>query len=77
MGRTSDGRVALVTIDGRRVTSVGATLTETARIAQGLGLVDAVNLDRGGSTTLVIDRKVVNRPSGTSQRLVSDAVILG
>lgn len=77
MGRTSDGRVALVTIDGRRVTSVGATLTETARIARGLGLVDAVNLDGGGSTTLVIDRKVVNRPSGTSQRPVSDAVILG
>lgn len=76
LGRTADGRVALVTIDGRRTSSVGTTLIETARIARSLGLVDAINLDGGGSTTLVIDRKVVNTVSGTSQRLVSDAVIL-
>ncbi len=76
MGRTADGRVALVTIDGRRTTSVGTTLIETAKIARSLGLVEAINLDGGGSTTLVIDRKVANTVSGSRQRLVSDGIIL-
>ncbi len=76
IGRTADGRVMLVTIDGRSVTSVGTTLPETAKIARSLGLVDAVNLDGGGSTTMVIDGKVVNRVSGAGQRLVSDAIVL-
>lgn len=76
IGHTEDGRVALVTVDGRSVHSVGATMTEAARVADSLGLVDAVNLDGGGSTTLVVDRKVVNRVSGAAARQVSDAIVL-
>ena len=76
IGRTADGRVMLVTIDGRSVSSVGTTLVETARIARSLGLVDAVNLDGGGSTTLAVNGRTVNKVSGSSERPVSDAIVL-
>jgi exopolysaccharide biosynthesis protein len=39
--------------------------------------VDAVNLDGGGSTTLVIDGELVNRPSdATGERPIGDALLL-
>lgn len=74
-GRTAGGSVVLVTIDGRRGSSVGATITESARVAKALGLVDAVNIDGGGSTTMAIRGQVVNRVSGNRERPVGDAII--
>jgi hypothetical protein len=75
-GRTADGTIVLATIDGRQTTSVGATLAETARVAHALGMVDAVNLDGGGSTTLSIRGALANQPSGSSgERAVGDALI--
>lgn len=42
-----------------------------------LGAVGAVNLDGGGSTTLVIDGALVNRPSDTTgERPIGDALLL-
>lgn len=76
IGRTASGKVALVTIDGRQTSTVGATLDEAARVAKGLGLVDAVNLDGGESSTMVVKGQVVNRVMRTTQRKVSDAVVL-
>lgn len=75
IGRTADGTVVLATVDGRSVTSVGTTLTETAAVARALGMTDAVNLDGGGSTTLTVRSKVVNGVVGR-ERAVSDAVVL-
>ncbi|WP_226346251.1 phosphodiester glycosidase family protein [Agilicoccus flavus] len=76
LGRTNDGRVSVVTIDGRSVTSVGTSLTETARVAKALGFADAVNLDGGGSTTLVVEGRVANVPSTNGrQRPISDALV--
>jgi exopolysaccharide biosynthesis protein len=40
------------------------------------GAVDALNLDGGGSTTMVIRGRVVNRPSGGSQRRVGHALLV-
>lgn len=75
VGRTAGGTIALVTIDGRRTTSVGASLAEAARVAKSIGLVEAVNLDGGGSTTLVVHGKVVNQVSGKTERAVGDALV--
>ena len=75
MGRTARGVIALITIDGRRTTSVGASLAEAARLAKAFGLVDAVNLDGGGSTTMAIRGQVVNTVAGRSERAVSDALV--
>ncbi len=42
-----------------------------------IGLVDALNLDGGGSTTMVANGAVINHPSDpTGPRKVSDAIIV-
>jgi exopolysaccharide biosynthesis protein len=51
------------------------TLPEAARLMRSLGARDALNLDGGGSTTMVVRGEVVNRPSDrTGARRVSDAL---
>ncbi|MGQ0625910.1 MAG: phosphodiester glycosidase family protein [Sporichthyaceae bacterium] len=74
-GVTTDGRIMLVTVDGRQSTSVGTTLNETAKLARALGLRDAINLDGGGSTTMWVLGALVNRPSDGRERRVGDALI--
>lgn len=56
--------VQLVVVDGRSAESRGVTLAGLADLLVRLGAEDAMNLDGGGSTTLVIDGRVVNRPLG-------------
>lgn len=75
IGRTADDKIALVTLDGRMTTSVGTTMNETAAVANALGLVDAVNLDGGGSTTLANSSGPLNTPSSGAQRPVGDALV--
>ncbi|MEV5730667.1 phosphodiester glycosidase family protein [Streptomyces pharetrae] len=74
-GTMRDGRIVLVTIDGRMTTSVGTTMKETAAVAHALGLRDAVNLDGGGSTTMSLQGTLVNQPSGATERPVGDALV--
>lgn len=77
-GVTRAGEILLVAIDGRQFDySVGASFEEEAGVMQALGAVEAVNLDGGGSTTLVIDDQLVNRPSDTTgERPIGDALLL-
>ncbi|GAA4799810.1 phosphodiester glycosidase family protein [Streptomyces ziwulingensis] len=74
-GTTRDGKIVLVTVDGRMTGSVGTTMAETAAVARSLGLRDAVNLDGGGSTAMSVRGALVNRPSGTAERPVGDALV--
>lgn len=74
IGTTRDGKIVLFTVDGRQPASVGTSLDETAEVARSLGLVQAANLDGGGSTTMVADGSVVNSISGTEERPVGDAL---
>lgn len=63
-GRTSDGTILLVTVDGRQpCCSIGMTLPEAADLMVALGAAEAVNLDGGGSTTFVAHGVMVNHPS--------------
>jgi hypothetical protein len=77
-GIRADGRLLLVTIDGRRRGwSAGASLVEAARVMRALGARDALNLDGGGSTTMTVGRRVVNRPSDRAgERPVSDGLFV-
>ncbi|MGW1026519.1 phosphodiester glycosidase family protein [Streptomyces sp. NPDC002577] len=82
-GVKSDGTLLLVVMDGRWPgKSVGATFAEAARILVSLGAVDAVNLDGGGSSTVVVDGEVRNHPSGGhgsnagEERKVSNAIVV-
>jgi hypothetical protein len=77
VGADRDGFIWLVVVDGRRPDSLGMRLDELQRLAGRLGLVDALNLDGGGSTTLVVENTVVNRPSDPiGPRKVSDSLLV-
>jgi exopolysaccharide biosynthesis protein len=41
-----------------------------------LGAVDALNLDGGGSSEMVVKGKVVNRPSDGRERRITNAVLI-
>jgi hypothetical protein len=65
-----------VVIDGRSNRSAGVTLVKLAGIMKTLGAVSALNLDGGGSSTMVVKRRVKNVPSDGKQRAVSSAVLV-
>lgn len=79
-GYTSDGRLLIVTVDGRQAGfSVGMGLDDLAHLFLQLGAVGAVNLDGGGSTTMWVQgRGVANRPSnsGNAERPVGTALVI-
>lgn len=71
------GRTILATADGRSTASLGLSITETGDVARAVGMVDAINLDGGGSTTMVVHGKVTNEPSdATGERPVGDALLV-
>jgi hypothetical protein len=75
VGVDRSGFVWLAVVDGRQETSVGMTFVELQRLADRLELTDALNLDGGGSSTMVVRGKIVNRPSDAAgPRAVSDAI---
>ena len=78
-GVRADGRLLLVTVDGRRPGwSAGVTLPEAARVMRSLGARDALNLDGGGSSAMVVRGELVSRPSDRSgERAVSDGIFAG
>ena len=83
LGLTADGKLILYTIDGRASGySIGASLSQTAERLVELGCVNAMSLDGGGSTTLVVTNPadtaatVLNRPSDGYARAVTNHVFL-
>lgn len=78
IGVNGSGVIWLVTVDGRNPQlSVGMTFADLQRLAEGLNLYAALNLDGGGSTTMVVKGRIVNHPSdATGPRKVSDAIIV-
>ncbi len=55
-------RVLAVASEGRAAGEAGLTLAEFALLMASLGAREAINLDGGGSTSLVVDGELVNRP---------------
>ncbi len=76
VGVTKDGHVLLVVVDGRQQHSMGLTLLELALLMQEFGAVDAMNLDGGGSSEMVVKGKIMNKPSDGRERSVGDALII-
>ena len=62
LGRTRDGRLLAVACDGRSGDEAGLTLGELAEALVALGAVQALNLDGGGSTSLVCRGRLRNEP---------------
>ena len=54
----------------------GMTLAETAALMRGLGCVAAINLDGGGSTSMVVGGRTTVRPGDGAERPVVAALVL-
>ncbi|MFD7028660.1 phosphodiester glycosidase family protein [Streptomyces sp. NPDC059917] len=83
VGLARDGRtLRAVTVDGRQRDSGGLTLTGLGRLMRDLGAHTALNLDGGGSTTLVAGRSgtleldLENSPSDGALRKVANGLVL-
>ena len=70
-GSTADGKIVLFICDGRIASSDGANLLELAQILKGIGCVNAVNFDGGGSTGMMIGDKHVNDQTPNNRPVVS------
>ncbi len=62
IGQRKDGIILMLVIDGRRATSIGASIKDVQDIMYNYGAYNAANLDGGSSTTLVVNNKVMNNP---------------
>jgi hypothetical protein len=77
VARLKDGNFLFLTADGRTEQSAGLGLEDLAKYFVELGAIEAINLDGGGSTTMFVDGKIVNRPSDKEgERKVSDALVV-
>lgn len=81
IGASEDGtKIIMAAVDGRQQISLGMTLTELANLMLEFGAYNAINLDGGGSTTMVAREPgteyidTVNKPSDGMPRKVGNAV---
>ena len=75
VGQLTDGRMVLVTVDGRQPGySIGMTNFELAQALVRLGAVTGMALDSGGSATMAFDGTLLNRPS-EPERPISTALL--
>lgn len=77
VGIKDEKGLIVVVVDGREPElSVGMSLGELANFLKSFGVSDAYNLDGGGSSTLVLQGKILNHPSDvTGERPVGDAIL--
>ena len=74
-GIAADGTLLLLLVDGRQRTSRGVRLEELAAMMVDIGAEEALNLDGGGSSSLVVNGKLLNSPAGRGkEREVMTAV---
>ena len=77
IGQRKDGTILFVIIDGRSLSSPGATWADVQKIMEENGAVNAANLDGGSSTVLAYEGKLVNVPSSPyGERYLPDAFLV-
>lgn len=82
IGQRSDGAVLLLVIDGRQVSSLGATYQDLVEVFLSYGAVNACNLDGGSSTMMWYEGDYINncasvvgiRPVPTSFLVLKEGV---
>ena len=75
MGLKKNGDVIFMVVDGRQIDSRGVYLKELAMLMAQFDCDQALNLDGGGSSALIINGKLVNKPIGLkTQRQVMSCV---
>lgn len=78
IGVTANNKVIFFVCEGRSVTEgvKGMNMAMIANVLKSLGCVDAMNLDGGGSTCMLINGQPVIKPSAGAQRAITTAVAL-
>ncbi len=77
IGQYANGDIILIVIDGRQPGwSNGITLEELQILLLDYGVVDAYNLDGGGSSTFIYKNEVLNHPSDGKQRSISTNIVV-
>jgi hypothetical protein len=74
VGRTRDGKLVIVTVDGRQAIAVGMKLSELADVMLSFGCLEAINLDGGGSTEMATPFGILNGPSDGGERATPTAL---
>ncbi len=78
VGQKEDGTVILLVIDGRKITSPGASLYDVQEIMMNRGAVNAGALDGGYSATMYYKSSVINSPNAwDGERSVATAFYVG
>lgn len=78
IGCTDDGRLMLFVCEGRNMTEgvAGFASAEVASILKEIGCSQALNLDGGGSSCMLINNQETIKPSDGAQRSVASVVVL-
>ena len=64
MGYTADGKLIILVVQGRLPgIAEGASLTQLAKLLVDLGCVEALNLDGGGSSSMLVNGRETIKPS--------------
>ena len=63
IGYTKDQKIIILVCEGRSADAAGLSLVQLAKIFKDLGCVEALNLDGGGSSCMLINGKETNIPS--------------
>jgi hypothetical protein len=76
MGYTNDNRLIILVVEGRNPKAGGASLVQLAQIMKDLGCVEALNLDGGGSSCLLVNGKETIKPSDKESQRPVPAVFM-
>jgi exopolysaccharide biosynthesis protein len=78
MGVTSDRKMILFVCEGRQMTDgvKGLKTADVANVLLDLGCVEAINLDGGGSSCMLVCGKETIKVSDGSQRAVGSTVMI-
>lgn len=73
---TFDGDLLYIVVDGRTKRNSGMKLKELANYLQRLGARQAINLDGGGSSSMIVKGRIVNKPSDGGERRISNGILI-
>ena len=76
IGFTKDNKIILFVCEGRSERAAGLTLPQMAKILQEIGCEEALNLDGGGSSCMLINGKEVNYPSSKGEQRAVPSVFM-
>ncbi|MGC8970964.1 MAG: phosphodiester glycosidase family protein [bacterium] len=72
----NSNKVYFLVVDGRSPQSSGMTYIEMANYLKDIGMKDALTLDGGGSSQIIINGKIMNIPSDGKERAIANAIII-